>query len=73
MTGILSGKPLFYAQPRITLYKIKILKEIQTDSNLIQVRRPHLVLVNKEMKICQIMDFAVLADNKVKLKENEKN
>ena len=44
--------------------------EIQTD-HLISARRPDLVIVNKK-RTCQIVNFAVLADHRVKLKANEK-
>ena len=45
--------------------------EIQTD-HLISTRRPDPVIINKKKRTCQIVDFAVLADLIVKLKENEK-
>ena len=45
--------------------------EIQTD-HLIPARRPDLVLINKKRKTCRIVDFAVPADHRVKIKENEK-
>ena len=45
--------------------------EIQTD-HLISVRRPDLVIVNKNKRICRIVDFVVLVDHSVRLKENEK-
>ena len=45
--------------------------EIKTD-NLIPARRPDLVLINKKERTCQLVDFAVPADHRVKLKENEK-
>ena len=45
--------------------------EIQTD-HLITARRPDLVLINKKKRTCQIVDFAVPADHRVKLKEIEK-
>ena len=45
--------------------------EIQTD-HLITARRPDLVLINKEKRTCHIVDFAVPADHRVKLKEIEK-
>ena len=50
---------------------------IQTD-HLISVRRPDLIIINKkekkkkEKKICKILDFAVPADHRIKLKECEK-
>ena len=45
--------------------------EIQTD-HLIPDRRPDLVIVNKNKRSCLIVDFAVPADHRVKLKESEK-
>ena len=49
---------------------------IQTD-HLIPVRRPDLIIINqkkkkKEKKTCKIVDFAVPADHRIKLKECEK-
>ena len=43
--------------------------EIQTD-HLISTRRPDLVIVRKK-RSCPIVNFAVLADYRVKLKESE--
>ena len=45
--------------------------EIQTD-HLISARRPGLVIINKKKRTCRIVDFAVSANHRVKLKENEK-
>ena len=45
--------------------------EIQTD-HLISARRPDLIIINKKEKICRIVDFAVPADHRVKLKESKK-
>ena len=45
--------------------------KIQTDY-LIPVRRPDLIIINKKKRICKIVDFAVLADHKINLKESEK-
>ena len=39
---------------------------------LILVRRPDLMLINKKKRICNLVDFAIPADNRVKLKESEK-
>ena len=47
---------------------------MQTDY-LISPRRPDLVIVKKtkkQNKICRIVDFAVTADHKIKLKAGEK-
>ena len=48
--------------------------DIQTD-HLISARRPDLIMINKKKKKkenCKIVDFAVPADHRVKLKECEK-
>ena len=45
--------------------------EIKTD-HLIPARRPDLVLINKKERTCQLVDFAVPEDYRVKQKENEK-
>ena len=45
--------------------------DIQTD-HLISTRRPDLIIINKKKRICKIVDFAVPADHKIKLKECEK-
>ena len=44
--------------------------DIRTD-HLISARRPDLI-INKKKRTCQIVDFAVPADHKIKLKECEK-
>ena len=48
--------------------------DIQTDY-LISTRRPDLIIINqkKKKKICKIVDFAVPADHRIKLKECEKS
>ena len=45
--------------------------EIQTD-HLISASRPDLIIINKNERTSRIVDFTVLADHRVKLKENEK-
>ena len=45
--------------------------EIQTD-HLISARRPDLETVNKKKRRCRILDFAVPADDRVKLKESKR-
>ena len=46
--------------------------DIQTD-HLILARRPDLIIIKKEKeRICKIVDFAVPADHRIKLKEREK-
>ena len=52
-------------------HKILLDFEIQTD-HLIPARRPDLVLINKKKRTCHIVDFAILTDPRVKLKEIEK-
>ena len=44
---------------------------IQTD-HLIPARRPDLTIINKKKRACKIVDFAVPADRRIKLKECEK-
>ena len=44
---------------------------IHTD-HLISARRPGLVIINKKKRTCKVVDFAVPADHKIKLKECEK-
>ncbi len=45
--------------------------EIQTD-HLISARRPNFIIINKKERTCRIVNFAVPADHRVKLKESEK-
>ena len=45
--------------------------DIQTD-HLISARRPDLIIIIIKKKICKIVDFAVSADHRIKLKECEK-
>ena len=45
--------------------------DIQTD-HLISARRPDLIIINKKKRTCTIVDFAVPADRRIKLKEREK-
>ena len=45
--------------------------DIQTD-HLISVRQPGPLIISKEKKPRKIVDFAVLVDHRVKLKESEK-
>ena len=40
--------------------------------HLILARRPNLIIINKKKRICKIVDFDVLADHRIKLKECEK-
>ena len=43
---------------------------IHTD-HLISARRPDLILIKKKKRSCKIVDFAVPADHRIKLKECE--
>ena len=53
-------------------HKLLLDFDIQTD-HLISARRPDLIIINKKKKrICKIVDFAVPADHRIKLKECEK-
>ena len=45
--------------------------DIQAD-HLISVRRPDLIVINKKRGTYKIVAFAVPADHRIKLKENEK-
>ena len=45
--------------------------DIHTD-HLISARRPDLIIINKNKRTCKIVDFAVPADHRIKLKECEK-
>ena len=40
--------------------------------HLISARRPDLIITNKKKRSCKIIDFAVPADHRIKLKESEK-
>ena len=76
---------MVYAQPSTCSRKWHTHKllwdfDIQTD-HPISARRPDLIIINKkkkkkkrkkEKKICKIVDFAVSADHRIKLKEREK-
>ena len=59
--------------PVIENYTHKLLWDfgIHTD-HLTSARRPDLMIINKEMRPCKIVDFAVTADHRIKLKECEK-
>ena len=45
--------------------------DIQTDHQ-ISARRPDLTVFDKKKRTCKIVDFAVPADRRIKLKESEK-
>ncbi len=44
--------------------------DIQTNL-LISARRPDLMIINRKERTCKIVDFAVPADNRIKLNESE--
>ena len=52
-------------------HKIQWDFNIQTD-HLILARRPDIIIINKNKITCKIVDFAVPADYRIKLKEYEK-
>ena len=54
-----------------TMHKLLWDFNILTDY-LILARRPDLIIINKKKRTCKIVDFAVLADHRIKLKECEK-
>ena len=66
---------MVYAQPSIYprdgTHKLLWDFDIQTD-HLISDRRPDLIIINKKKNSCKIVDFAVSADHRIKLKECEK-
>ena len=53
-------------------HKLLLDFNIQTD-HLISTRRPDFIIINnKKMRICKIVDFGVRADHRINLKECEK-
>ena len=66
---------MIYAQPNISPGEWLTLLlwdfDIQTD-HLISARRPDLIIINIKKRTCKIVDFAVPADHRIKLKEREK-
>ena len=52
-------------------HKLLWVFDIDTD-HLILARRPDLIIINKKRRICKIIDFAVPADHRIKLKECKK-
>ena len=52
-------------------YKILWDFEVQTD-HVIKERRPYLVVVDKEKRTCQIVDFAIPYDTKITEREIDK-
>ena len=64
---------MVYAQPVQENVTHKLLWDfaIQTD-HFISAWRPDLIIINKKKPTCKIVDFAILADHRVKLKESDK-
>ena len=68
---------MYYPAPVLEndTHKLRWDFNIQTD-HLISARRPDLIIINnnkkKKKKICKIVDFALPADHRIKLKECEK-
>ena len=52
-------------------YKLLWDFNIKTD-HLISARRPDIMIINKKKRTCKIVEFAVPADHRIKLKESEK-
>ena len=52
------------------MHKIHSDFEIQTDL-LIPVKRRKLMIINQKKRTCRIMDFAIPADHRVKIKESK--
>ena len=51
----------------------KLLWDFKRQTNhLILARQPDLIIINKKKRTCRIVDFALPADHRVKLKENKK-
>ena len=59
---------MVYAQPSTCPRKLLWDFEIQT-YHQISARRPDLIKINKKKRTCSIVDFAVPADHRIKLKE----
>ena len=51
-------------------HKLRWAFDIQTD-HLILARTPDLIIINKKKRICKIVNFAIPADHRIKLKECE--
>ena len=52
-------------------YKLLWDFDVKTD-HIIAARRPDLITINKKKRTCKIVDFAVPANHRIKLKESEK-
>ena len=64
---------MVYAQPVLEKDTHKLLWDFDIKrDHLISARRPDLITITKKKKIFKIIDFAVPADHRIKLKECEK-
>ena len=52
-------------------YKLLWDFDVHTD-HWISARKPDLMVINKNKRICKIVDFAVPANHRIKLKESER-
>ena len=70
-----AGDKWYEHEPKSVLenedYKILWDFSIQTD-NVIEARRPDLVVVDKKEKSCKIIDFAIPGDSKIEEKKKDK-
>ena len=57
--------------PENDTHKLLLYFDIHTN-HLISAKRPDLIIINKKKRTCKIVDFAVPADHRIKLKECEK-
>ena len=60
-------------QPVTESEKFKILWDftVQTD-HIVEARRPDMMIIDKDNKLCLIVDFAVPSDHRIDIKEREK-
>ena len=59
-------------EPVLENYRHKLLWDFDIQTNhLISARRPDLIIINQKKRICKILDFPVLAEHRIKLKECE--
>ena len=61
---------MVYAQPSICPCETHTW-DLPTD-HLISARSPDLIIINNKKRTCKIVDFSVLADHRIKLKESKK-
>ena len=60
------------AQTRICRRRVDTKNSLRFWDHPIQTRRPDLVLINKKKKTYHFVEFAVIADHEVKIKESDK-